>query len=120
EDGIRDYKVTGVQTCALPISKKFQLAKAKSIASTSPPAAQRRHSLAPGVSPGVAGTLSRVPSGTALTNLRRGLHCAACPFRVNSYFRLEDPQTHPDPLHQMALEHSGAARHLGSLRGSGD
>src|SRR5256885_12683511 len=22
EDGIRDYKVTGVQTCALPISKK--------------------------------------------------------------------------------------------------
>src|SRR5256885_10711848 len=23
EDGIRDYKVTGVQTCALPISKPF-------------------------------------------------------------------------------------------------
>src|SRR5256885_12437961 len=23
EDGIRDYKVTGVQTCALPISMKF-------------------------------------------------------------------------------------------------
>ena len=23
EDGIRDYKVTGVQTCALPISRKF-------------------------------------------------------------------------------------------------
>ena len=23
EDGIRDYKVTGVQTCALPISKAF-------------------------------------------------------------------------------------------------
>ena len=23
EDGIRDYKVTGVQTCALPIYKKF-------------------------------------------------------------------------------------------------
>src|SRR5256885_12250272 len=26
EDGIRDYKVTGVQTCALPISRNFQLA----------------------------------------------------------------------------------------------
>src|SRR5205807_5743691 len=24
EDGIRDYKVTGVQTCALPISRKFR------------------------------------------------------------------------------------------------
>src|SRR5256885_8282533 len=23
EDGIRDYKVTGVQTCALPISRRF-------------------------------------------------------------------------------------------------
>src|SRR5256885_8905297 len=26
EDGIRDYKVTGVQTCALPISKTTNLA----------------------------------------------------------------------------------------------
>ena len=26
EDGIRDYKVTGVQTCALPISSLFFLA----------------------------------------------------------------------------------------------
>src|SRR5256885_13319822 len=25
EDGIRDYKVTGVQTCALPISLQFRL-----------------------------------------------------------------------------------------------
>src|SRR6266850_3588258 len=25
EDGIRDYKVTGVQTCALPISRTFGL-----------------------------------------------------------------------------------------------
>src|SRR5256885_4261381 len=25
EDGIRDYKVTGVQTCALPICRRFQL-----------------------------------------------------------------------------------------------
>src|ERR1039457_6979549 len=26
EDGIRDYKVTGVQTCALPISRRFRFA----------------------------------------------------------------------------------------------
>src|SRR5256885_6691293 len=25
EDGIRDYKVTGVQTCALPISGRYEL-----------------------------------------------------------------------------------------------
>src|SRR5256885_8416410 len=25
EDGIRDYKVTGVQTCALPISEEFAI-----------------------------------------------------------------------------------------------
>src|SRR5256885_7400409 len=27
EDGIRDYKVTGVQTCALPISRTLNLAQ---------------------------------------------------------------------------------------------
>src|SRR2546426_5880593 len=30
EDGIRDYKVTGVQTCALPISSKFDTTTAAS------------------------------------------------------------------------------------------
>src|SRR2546426_2409302 len=35
EDGIRDYKVTGVQTCALPISRTMDHAHA-------PPAQQRR------------------------------------------------------------------------------
>src|SRR5256885_8167281 len=30
EDGIRDYKVTGVQTCALPISSRFPAATARS------------------------------------------------------------------------------------------
>src|SRR5688500_19164853 len=29
EDGIRDYKVTGVQTCALPILEKFAAAHPK-------------------------------------------------------------------------------------------
>src|SRR5256885_9519112 len=27
EDGIRDYKVTGVQTCALPIFRKHEIAR---------------------------------------------------------------------------------------------
>src|SRR5256885_6914320 len=31
EDGIRDYKVTGVQTCALPILSAFQTAKQKQV-----------------------------------------------------------------------------------------
>src|SRR6266850_5982167 len=30
EDGIRDYKVTGVQTCALPICERHNVAGAKS------------------------------------------------------------------------------------------
>src|SRR5256885_183179 len=39
EDGIRDYKVTGVQTCALPISARSHRA-----ASCPPPRAPRRPS----------------------------------------------------------------------------
>src|SRR5205807_6716982 len=31
EDGIRDYKVTGVQTCALPISSSFLVAAISSL-----------------------------------------------------------------------------------------
>src|SRR5256885_8671252 len=36
EDGIRDYKVTGVQTCALPISSLSTLARTRN----SPPSAR--------------------------------------------------------------------------------
>src|SRR5256885_5192527 len=36
EDGIRDYKVTGVQTCALPISCSRRPCKKKSKARTPP------------------------------------------------------------------------------------
>src|SRR5256885_5703476 len=32
EDGIRDYKVTGVQTCALPIYRRFLLSACAAIA----------------------------------------------------------------------------------------
>src|SRR5256885_10198378 len=39
EDGIRDYKVTGVQTCALPISvPTFTLAPCRTLMSASTPA----------------------------------------------------------------------------------
>src|SRR5206468_5136605 len=31
EDGIRDLIVTGVQTCALPISRSFQLARSEAL-----------------------------------------------------------------------------------------
>src|SRR5256885_7058546 len=41
EDGIRDYKVTGVQTCALPISLA-QLARRLGRADIQPPVNQRR------------------------------------------------------------------------------
>src|SRR5256885_12135788 len=37
EDGIRDYKVTGVQTCTLPISASL-LGKSESVARCIPPA----------------------------------------------------------------------------------
>src|SRR6516162_10629597 len=43
EDGIRDYKVTGVQTCALPISGR-QARPAPAAAGCPPPRA-RRHRL---------------------------------------------------------------------------
>src|SRR5256885_8574102 len=37
EDGIRDYKVTGVQTCALPISCRTASATTSSPGTSSPP-----------------------------------------------------------------------------------
>src|SRR5256885_5676277 len=37
EDGIRDYKVTGVQTCALPIFEREEFRNFFSRLSTSPP-----------------------------------------------------------------------------------
>src|SRR5215467_15136704 len=39
EDGIRDYKVTGVQTCAIPISENSAKAAAITVASPVGPAA---------------------------------------------------------------------------------
>src|SRR5256885_16919083 len=38
EDGIRDYKVTGVQTCALPISEVSELHRGLSLGIATPPA----------------------------------------------------------------------------------
>src|SRR5215467_2256278 len=47
EDGIRDYKVTGVQTCALPISRRFgpQDAEPRADQCTTHRRAERRASL---------------------------------------------------------------------------
>src|SRR5256885_11917412 len=41
EDGIRDYKVTGVQTCALPIYNQNQAASMKKFPSNSPSTRRR-------------------------------------------------------------------------------
>src|SRR5256885_12990587 len=41
EDGIRDYKVTGVQTCALPISEAEALAEVAPVAAISQTAPQK-------------------------------------------------------------------------------
>src|SRR2546426_9195259 len=44
EDGIRDYKVTGVQTCALPISPPVPAPGARAAAARQPPGTARsRH-----------------------------------------------------------------------------
>src|SRR2546426_5376906 len=40
EDGIRDYKVTGVQTCALPIWRHAQIAQ---VDGSPPPVEQAQH-----------------------------------------------------------------------------
>src|SRR2546426_2008751 len=52
EDGIRDYKVTGVQTCALPISRRGSV----------PPRGSRLH---PARTPGRTRPTGRGPSRTA-------------------------------------------------------
>src|SRR5690606_40056875 len=50
EDGIRDFHVTGVQTCALPILTSFHLSV-------------RSGSLIPRESPAAAGVVGTVPTG---------------------------------------------------------
>src|SRR5256885_15397305 len=50
EDGIRDYKVTGVQTCALPISLRERLARIeRSLAQLTGALAPPSASVSPGV-----------------------------------------------------------------------
>src|SRR5256885_10661296 len=43
EDGIRDYKVTGVQTCALPICRRMPLFSVDSRARAAPARREQRH-----------------------------------------------------------------------------
>src|SRR2546426_5765331 len=49
EDGIRDYKVTGVQTCALPILPALRSARQDELELVLPREAQRRGDVAPSV-----------------------------------------------------------------------
>src|SRR5256885_17264209 len=67
EDGIRDYKVTGVQTCALPISWQTKL-----LLDTEPGAARRARC------PGAAWSARRVPGTAAAPKIGR----ASCRERV--------------------------------------
>src|SRR5699024_12126743 len=57
EDGIRDRNVTGVQTCALPISNKVRTAKVEATPSRTTKTAAR-------VTNGQAGVLLAAPAGS--------------------------------------------------------
>src|SRR5256885_3021824 len=57
EDGIRDYKVTGVQTCALPISSSAALARSTLMVRASPASTMPSFtSTTPGILPMAAAT----------------------------------------------------------------
>src|SRR5438132_5429802 len=68
EDGIRDHCVTGVQTCALPISKNPRLAEARS-----PTASASRGFFAPRIS-GTGGRM-RTASASRSEERRVGKEC---------------------------------------------
>src|SRR5256885_10509284 len=55
EDGIRDYKVTGVQTCALPISQPAPRRPGRDLARPPGPAGGERPGLAQPREPGLCG-----------------------------------------------------------------
>src|SRR5256885_5278144 len=82
EDGIRDYKVTGVQTCALPISDAgtptlgwLHRCPAAGIARRQPPAANR--------APHESRTISSQPSRTSRATMSgREIGRASCRERV--------------------------------------
>src|SRR5256885_8025066 len=71
EDGIRDYKVTGVQTCALPISGELSLVKASNSAATAPSGARKASSWASSRS------ASRSPAGNRRSRVGPSLALAS-------------------------------------------
>src|SRR5205807_4955231 len=88
EDGIRDYKVTGVQTCALPISPVldgFQLFLDKSSPPSEVPArdTNQRPLRGPGLPPGPRPSFWRAPApekrpdGSRSEERRVGKECGA-------------------------------------------
>src|SRR2546426_4907564 len=81
EDGIRDYKVTGVQTCALPISDRRRGVINVALGTLPPPrwrnchprlaSVGRRNDLAPRQLGGESGSHPGVRRGVALRSTRR-------------------------------------------------
>src|SRR5256885_12284616 len=77
EDGIRDYKVTGVQTCALPISILHGRVPAGSVVvSGTLPAADGRYSLYCAVI--VKRVDAQTRAKTSINDLLRGVEERAC------------------------------------------
>src|SRR5256885_3978646 len=87
EDGIRDYKVTGVQTCALPISA---CSRARCATGDRRVRAWRCRSVAPG-RPSGSGSPTR--TGRAVALLLAAAGCAVAPATAPSLrpsFRVQD------------------------------
>src|SRR6266446_7380808 len=75
EDGIRDYKVTGVQTCALPISLDAFLLTVRSSWSCPPPAT--RSTAAPGEPAALRSSSSSAPIWTLRKRAAAGSSCTS-------------------------------------------
>src|SRR5256885_3697511 len=105
EDGIRDYKVTGVQTCALPISSGPQIATGESQqhggpAGVGPLPLERVVDLLHGV--GVAHRETRSP---APYRIGSGVPASAKPLRRNRHAS-QRPQASPPGAGAIKLDRS--------------
>src|SRR6266850_5101797 len=101
EDGIRDYKVTGVQTCALPISRPLWM---RSL--------QKVHLLARPVS----WLNDTTPNGHELTQYRQPLHTSWLMFTVPYSVRWIAPVGHASrqPAWAQCLQTSDIRSHCSS------
>src|SRR5690606_39433323 len=76
EDGIRDFHVTGVQTCALPICRPFRRAPSEW------PSSAHSGSTRAGSSPSAASRVRECASRSAACRSRRQIGRASCRDRV--------------------------------------